>query len=675
MKNDKAYRLSFTTEAKAIVSRMTLDEKIKLMAGDESPLSSMGGGSYNVRPYTAGGNARLGVPQLKFCDGPRGCVSGRATCFPVTSGRGATFDPDLEERVGRAIGKEIRAQGGNFFGGVCLNVPYHPGAGRSQEVYGEDPQHIAKMGAALVKGVQEENVVACIKHFAFNSMENARFYVNVTCDKRAEREIFLYQFKKCVEAGAGAVMSAYNRYGGRFCGSNPYLLRRVLKGEWDFDGFVISDFFFGTHSTDRCLNAGLDVEMHMRRHYQPALIKAALKLGRVTEAQIDEAALRIVRTLLAFSRSKDERDYTPDLVACEEHVALAREVAEKSITLVKNDGLLPLDPLRYRRLALVGDLCDEENIGDHGSSMVRPPHVTTLTKAIETDYPGVKFDFIPTAKAQEFASVIKNADAVVLCLGCRHSDEGEFIFTIGGDRKDLGLKKEELDLLRLTCALNDKVAVVLTGGNAIRVHEWKNKVGAILFAYYPGMEGGRALADVLFGKVNPSGKLPFAVAQSDADYPAVNWSAKDARYDANFGYRRLDREKKDVDFPYGFGLSYTSFSLSDVSLEHADEKTAVFGVTVTNVGQRDGDEVVQLYTAFPESRVARPVRQLTDFRRVSLAAGESRRVTLTAEKADLAYYDEGSGRFTEEDALYAAEIGTDEREAAGRRICYRFEKN
>ena len=673
MKNDKAYRLSFTEKAKAVVSQMTLNEKIGLMAGDETVLSSMGGGSYNVRPYTAGGNERLGVPQLKFCDGPRGCVSGRSTCFPVAMARGATFDPDLEERVGQAIAKEIRANGGNFFGGVCLNVPYHPGAGRSQEVYGEDPRHIAKMGAALIRGVQKHNVVACIKHFAFNSMENARFYVNVTADKRTEREIYLYQFKKCVEAGAGAVMSAYNRYAGHFCGSNRYLLRDVLKGEWDFDGFVISDFFFGTHSTAKCIDAGLDVEMHFRKYYNRAFIKAALKTGKIKEEQIDEAALRIVRTLLAFSSSPEECDYSPDLIACNEHIALAREVAEKSVTLVKNEGLLPLDRAKHRRIALVGDLCDTENIGDHGSSMVRPPYIVTLRQAIERDYPDVKFDYIPTGKVRDFVSVVKNADAVIVMCGCDHGDEGEFIFTIGGDRKDLGIHKNEVEMVRLAGSLNPNVAAVVTGGNMIRVHEWKDSVSAILFAYYPGMEGGSALADVLFGKVNPGGKLPFVVGQRDEDFPRLNWNAPNVRYGYYHGYQKLDKEQIPCDYPYGFGLSYTKTVLSDIALSYVDENEAVFSVTVTNEGDREGSETPQLYIGFSGSAVDRPVRTLVDFGRVYLSPHESRTVRLCVKKADLAYFDETANAFREEDVRYTAYVGTDEQSAAKHGVDFRFD--
>lgn len=672
MKNDKEYRLSFTDRAKEIVEKMTLDEKIKLMAGNVT-VASMGGGNYNIFPYGAGGCERFGVPEMKFCDGPRGCVCGNSTCFPVTMARGATFDPELEEKVGNAIGKEIRANGGNFYGGVCLNVPYNPGAGRSQEVYGEDTHHIAKMGAALVKGIQNQNVVACIKHYAFNSMENARFYVNINADKRTEREIYLYQFKKCIDAGAGAVMSAYNRYQGHFCGSNKYLLSDVLKKEWDFDGFVISDFFFGTHSTAKCINAGLDVEMHMRKYYSKPLIKAALKSGKITEEKINEAALRIVRTLLAFTQNKDETEYGNALIACKEHIDLAREVAEKSITLIKNDkNILPLDESKHRRIALVGDLCETPNIGDHGSSMVRPPYVVTLTQALEKNYPEIKFDYIPTKKAKEFQSVIKNADAVIVMCGCDHGDEGEFIFTIGGDRKNLGIHKNELEAVRLAGSLNKNTVAVVTGGNMIRVGDFKNSVKAILMAYYPGMEGGNAIADIIFGKVNPSGKLPFVIGKADGDFPQLNWNAASADYGYYHGYQKLEKENIECDYPYGFGLSYTDFELSDIKLSKVSETDALFSVTVTNKGKRAGCELPQLYVGFNGSAVDRPVKTLLDFKRVYLYAGESKTVLLRAEKTDLAYFDENKNAFVNEDITYTAFIGTDEISAGGNAVEFSF---
>ncbi len=671
MLNDKKYRLSFTEEAQRLVSEMTLKEKVVLLAGHCKWYQSMGIGSYNSFPYGAGGNERLGVSQMLFCDGPRGCVSGNSTCFPVSMARGATFDTELEERVGKAIAKEIRANGGNFYGGVCINVPYNPGGGRSQETFGEDSVHIGKMASALVKGVQSESVIACIKHFAFNSMENSRFWVNIDADKRTEREIYFRHFKECIDNGAAAVMSSYNRYLGHFNGANNYLLRDVLKGEWDFDGFVVSDFFFGLHNTSGGMNAGLDVEMNIRRKYTYGNIKRALKKGKITEKQIDEASVRIVRTILAAENAKGDRKYPKELIACDEHIALSREVAEKSITLIKNEnGLLPLDVNKVRSIALVGDLADEENIGDYGSSQVHPPYVVTLRQAIEQNYPEAHMTYIPTKEVSDRCYIIEHADAVITVCGMRHSDEGEYIFVIGGDRKELGLRSSEVKMIKEVASLNKNSIVVLIGGNMIRMNEWHEDVNSVLMAYYPGMEGGNALADIIFGKVNPGGKLPFVIGRSDSDFPEVKWLALRQDYGYYHGYKKLLKDKKEEDYSYGFGLSYTDFEISEPESVSADEDTAEFAVRVKNTGKADGSETMQLYIGYENSAVERPERELKDFSRIYLKTGEEAEVRLKVNKKDLAYY--GDNGFVTENINYIAYIGNSEKAAREHKLVFRF---
>ncbi len=671
MLNDKKYRLSFTAEAEELVSKMSLKEKVVLLAGHCKWYQSMGIGSYNSFPYGAGGNDRLGISQMLFCDGPRGCVSGNSTCFPVSMARGATFDPELEERVGTAIAKEIRANGGNFYGGVCINVPYNPGGGRSQETFGEDSRHIGKMASALVKGVQSESVIACIKHFAFNSMENSRFWVNVNADKRTEREIYLRHFKECIDNGAAAVMSSYNRYLGHFNGANNYLLRDVLKGEWDFDGFVVSDFFFGLHNTSGGMNAGLDVEMNIRRKYTYTNIKRALKKGKITMRQIDEASVRIVRTILAAENAKGDKVYPPELIACDEHIALAKEVAEKSITLIKNkNGLLPLNVNKVRSIALVGDLADEENIGDNGSSQVHPPYIVTVKQAIEQNYPDAHMTYIPTSEVKDRHYIIEHADAVITVCGMKHSDEGEYIVVIGGDRKDLGLKKKEVNMIKEVSSLNKNSIVVLMGGNMIRMSEWHEDVNSVLFAYYPGMEGGTAIADIIFGKVNPGGKLPFVIGKDDKDFPEVKWQTLEQDYGYFHGYKKLLEDEKEEDYSYGFGLSYTQFDISEPVLSFADGERAEFTVSIKNTGDREGSETLQLYIGYENSAVKRPVRELFDFKRMYLKKGESAEVKLSVTKQELSYY--GKNGFVTEDINYIAFIGNSEKDARKHSLEFTF---
>lgn len=658
---NKEYRLSFTKEAEDLVARMTFEEKVRLMAGNTRVLDVLREKHYNAKPYPAGGCDRLGVPRLMFCDGPRGVVSGESTCFPVAMARGATFDRALEKRVGEAIGAEIRAHGANFFGGVCVNIPHHPGGGRSQEVYGEDSYHMSEMACALIDGVQSRHVIACVKHYAFNSMEKVRFRVNVTADKRTEREVFLRHFKKCVDAGAASVMSAYNKYQGEHCGHSRYLLREVLKGEWDFDGFVISDFFLGLRDTVKGLNGGLDVEMHLRRLYTVRRIKRAIAAGKANIAAVDEAAVRIVRTLLAFEQAGKEDTYAPSMIACASHIALARETAEKSITLLKNDGLLPL---KGHSVVLIGDLANTPNIGDHGSSMVSPPYVKTLCAAFKEEYPDVRITFVPSKKVNAYRESIRNADAVVVVCGCRHSDEGEYIpqrlRDKGGDRRSLSLHKPDIAMIREAAACNPRCAVVLMGGNVILTDEWINSAAAVLMAYYPGMEGGTALADILMGKVNPSGKLPFAIAHDQKDYPAVDWDTRQIEYTAGYGYRKMNAEGKPSAFAFGFGLSYTTFALSDIRLLSVDTEKAVFGVMVKNTGDVAGAEVVQVYVGAPASGVTRPPRVLAGFEKVEVSPGESVFVSIPVHFDDLTWYNESTASFEAEDTEYIAFIGTDE---------------
>ncbi|MBD5095213.1 MAG: glycosyl hydrolase [Subdoligranulum sp.] len=671
---DKKTRLSYTGRAQDIVRQMSLSEKIGLMAANYGLKSYFSKKGYNVVPYEAGGNQRLGVPAIKFCDGPRGVVSGHSTCFPVAIACGATFDTELNERVGDAIGQEVRAHGANFYAGVCVNLPYNPGDGRTQESFGEDSYHVGEIAAARIRGVQKNNVIACVKHFAFNSMERARFKVNVIASKRAEQEVFLPHFRRAIDEGVGAMMSSYNKYQGEHCGHNAYLLREVAKKQWDFDGPVMSDFILGVRSAEGGISGGCDIEMRFRWRYSEKAIRRGLKKGKITEAMIDEAALRIVRTVLAFSESPDPMVYTPELIACKEHIALAREVAEKSVTMLKNESLLPFRNIK--RLALVGDLADTANIGDHGSSMVRPPYVVTLLQAMRENYPEIETVYVPTKEVNVRLEGIRACDAAVVVCGMNHGDEGEYIWgiarkTIGGDRATLGLHAPDIDMIRQVCAIQ-KTAVLLMGGSAITMHDWKDLPKAIMMTYYPGMEGGNALADILFGKVSPSGKLPFVIAKNDTDYPHVDWNAKEQTYEYYHGYRKLDKEGKEADFPFGFGLSYTSFAISGLTVCTTTEE-AVFSGTLTNTGAVFGGEVVQLYIGFPGSAVDRPVKTLRGFQKLYLAPGESGHFELAVKKSELAYYDEARGEFRQEDLNYAAFIGTDAENAADSRLNFCFE--
>ena len=502
MRATKAYRLAMTEKAKELVSKMTLEQKVSLMSGNiditKMTREQLGGmmeamtdpkNHYNVTPYEAGGIEEISLPPMKFVDGPRGVVCGndQTTCFPVSMARGATFDPELEEKVGHCIGRETRAFGGNLFAGVCINMPYNPGWGRSQETYGEETYQIGQMGAALVRGVQDEDVMACVKHYAFNDMENARFKCSVTCDQRTEKEVFLPHFKDCVDAGAASIMSSYNRYNGVQCGHHNYLLNQVLKKEWDFDGFVMSDFCWGVLDTVEAANGGQDMEMLWTQYFGDRLVKA-VQDGFVPEEKIDEAALRIVRTILAFD--KDHKEYDMSVVGCKEHIAVAKEVAEKGITLVKNNGVLPLDKAATKKIALIGKLGDTANIGDHGSSWVRPPYVVTPKQGLEAANPDSEVIYCDGSDVEAAKAAAKAADAVIFVVGFNHDDEGEFVSAdqaenytgaMGGDRKEtLGLHADDIALIQAVAPENEKNCVVLIGGNMIMMTEWYDAVSSVI---------------------------------------------------------------------------------------------------------------------------------------------------------------------------------------------------
>jgi beta-glucosidase len=653
-----------------LVAQMSLEEKVELMSGDRTLplllLDAFAYHHYNRVPYPAGGNARLGVPPVKFCDGPRGVVSEHATCFPVSMQRGASFDPDLERRVGEAIGAEVRALGGNYFGGVCVNLLRHPAGGRAQETFGEDSFHVGQMGAALVTGVQSQNVIACVKHFALNNQEDTRFKIDVTCDERTLREVYLPHFKACVDAGAGSVMSAYNQFRGEYLSQNRYMLTGILKEEWGFDGFVISDFVFAVHDTVAAAQAGLDVEM-CNTHYYGKRLVAAVRKGQVPAAQIDDAAERIVGTLLRFTEAPDPREYPRSWVASPAHRALAREVAEKSMVLLKNERkTLPFDPAGLRTVAVIGELATVENIGDHGSSQVHPPYVVTpldglrrsLGKSVRVRHVSGK----DVAAARRLAA---KADAVVLVVGNRHNDEGEFLSPVpflknGGDRASLRLKPEDAALIQAVAPVNPRTAVVLIGGSVFVMEEWKEAAPAILHAFYPGMEGGTALANILFGRVNPGGKLPFTMPADEAQLPPFDREATQVEYGMYHGYTRLEKEGHRPAFAFGYGLSYTTFQVSDPQFAVVgDQVTAT--VTVTNTGARDGDEVVQLYVGFDGSAVDRPKKLLRGFQRVSVPTGESRTVEITCPIDSLRWYNPERKAWELEDMEYQAYIGTSSR--------------
>lgn len=639
-----------TELAAALVSKMTAKEKVHLLGGHYNYIAEClralvtykAVRFYNPFPVKGGGVKRLGVPSVAFTDGPRGVVMGRSTCFPTATVRAASFDTDLEERIGEAIAKEAIAGGANYFAGVCINLLRHPAWGRAQESYGEDQFLLGEMGAALTRAVQRYGVIACPKHYAMNSIENLRFKVNVTADDATLYDVYLPHFKACVDAGAGSIMGAYNLVFGEHACESRRLLTDILREEWGFEGFAISDFFYGIKDAARSLNAGLDMEMPtsiVRRFGVPA----ALRKGAVSQATVDECCTRIVATLLRFARLYDKQKFDRDVICCAEHTALARRAAEEGTVLLKNDGVLPVRDTNAR-IALVGRWADKVNVGDHGSSSVHAPYAVTPAQGFGEIFPHTVVSSSDNIRRALRAA--ENADVVVAVVGFSHVDEGEYILpglNVGGDRKKLTLHKKDVALIRALAASGKPVVVVFYAGAATLTDEWQDGVSAILYAGYPGMEGGRALANIISGRVNPSGKLPFTVAKRAEDYPPFLY-ASDKRTDIEYGYWHgyadFGRHGKIPAYPFGFGLSYTTFSYADLKCAKTHDKLLV-SVQVTNTGKVDGTEVVQVYAG--SNLPDKPLKQLKGFARVTLAAGESKRVEIPVTIASLALYDGETG--------------------------------
>ncbi len=649
-----------------LLKRMTLDEKIDQMHGKVGPgralkeVISMLSGARIRYPWPCPVNHRLGIPPLICTDGPRGVGSGHCTCFPVAMLRASTWNPALEEKVGEVMGYETRAIGANVLLAPCINLLRHPRWGRAQETYGEDPYLLGTMGSAFVKGVQKY-AMACAKHFAGNSIEDSRFYVNVVMDERTLREVYLPHFKMCVDAGVASIMSAYNDLNGYLCAHNKHLLRDILKEDWGFKGFVVSDWVKAVEDTLQAINAGLDVEMPAGVHYGKKL-KKAVESGKVPEELIDDAVRRVLREKFRFGLFDSEGGFDLQKIASSEHTKLAKEVAEEGIVLLKNKGgLLPLDEGQIKTLAVIGKLAKYPNIGDRGSSRVNPPYVVTIFEGLKNRLGDkIKLLYSSGSSLEQAERIAKKADAVIVVAGYTWKDEGE-----GFDRKIITLHKEDEELIKKVAKANSKCIVVLEGGSAIVIESWKDLVPCILMAWYPGMEGGNAVASIIFGDVNPSGKLPVTFPKSEAQLPEFKTKAREVKYGYYHGYRLFDKKGYEPAFPFGFGLSYTEFEYKNLRLSKTrikkSEKIKIFA-DVKNIGKRKGKEVVQLYVGYKGSKVDRPEKELKGFKKIELEPGEVKTVCFELSPSQLAYFNTKENRWEIEEIEYLVYIGASSRD-------------
>ncbi len=659
--------LSADQRADLVVKEMTLEEKISLLHGtgmkDLSPMSplavkSNGGAGYVV------GVPRLGIPDIQISDAAYGVrVSGEngrySTALPSDIAGAASWDLDAAYEYGALIGRELRAQGYNMSLGGGVNITREPRNGRTFEYLGEDPILAGKMVGRLMSGEQAQHVMGDIKHYALNDQESGRNAVNVHIDRRSMRESDLLAFEIGIrESNPSAVMCSYNRINGDFACENHYLLTDVLKKDWNYKGFVVSDWQ-GTHSTAKASAAGLDHEEPGEIFYGEEM-KHAVESGKVPMAELDDHIHRILRSMFAAGVIDDPP--VKSVVDVDGGFEIAQRTEEQSIVLLRNEhSQLPLDASKLRSIAVIGPHADVGMISGGGSAQVDPPggnaimplgqggttwqakiwFPTSPLKAIQHMAPGAKVRYDPGTDPASAAALAKTADVAIVFV---YQWESE-----GMDLDSLSLPEHQDDLIARVAAANPHTVVVLETGGSVTM-PWVDKVSGILEAWYGGSRGAEAVARVLFGEVNPSGKLPITFPRSDADLPhpsiikpplesttngepdawkkiAVGLPAFQTTYDEGLkvGYKWYDAERKQVLFPFGYGLSYTSYGYSDLKVTPG--KSVRVNFRVKNTGNRSGAEIAEVYAALPEA-AGEPPKRLVGWNKVNLNAGESKDVAV-----------------------------------------------
>ena len=652
-----------------LLGEMTLKEKIRLMQGHAMGVTVKNtltkGRYYNGEAYPAGGCKRLGIPPVLFTDGPRGIVMGKCTCFPVSMLRGATFDSELEYEIGKVFSKEATALGANLYAGVCINLLRHPMWGRAQETYGEDPFLLGEMGVALTKAMQENGIIACPKHYALNSIEDLRFKVDAKADQRTLHEVYLPHFKKCIDAGAMSVMGAYNKVNGTYACENKELLTDILRDQWGFEGFTLSDFFYGIYDAVRSVKAGMDMEMPY--YFRYSVLPFKVKKGKLTEDDINLSAKRILRSLIKTLPNQNPQ--SKSVILSKEHTSLARKVAGKGMVLLKNNNnVLPVP--QGKKIAVVGRYANKINVGDHGSSNVFSPYSVTAFEGLKARFGESNVSVYNGCDIEKAKNAVENAEYIIACVGSDWLQEGEFLVNLGnvkkkpkgsgGDRADLHVPSEDVALIKALSQTGKKLIVNVMGGSAYVIKEWCDLADSILFSFYSGLEGGNALADIISGDVNPGGKLPFTIAFDDNDYPKfLHIADKEREIDYGYyhGYTLFDKKGVEPQYQFGFGLSYTSFDVTDAVTEK-EEAELLVSATVKNTGAVCGDEVLQVYISSQNKDEDRPVKLLKGFKRVSLNSGESVKAEIRIPFEEIKFYNPESKSWVL-DKKYTVLLGTD----------------
>jgi len=642
-----------------LISQMSVAEKIGQLYGSDW--------------MDTADNTRLGIPGFHMADGPHGLRGGRSTSFPVGIAMASTWDPELLERVGTAIGLELLGNGRNQWLGPCLDITRDPRNGRSPESGGEEPFLIGKLGVAMIQGAQSTHVIATAKHFFATNHQQNRRNSNHLMDARTWHEFYALPFRMAVQQGnTWSLMNAYNWINGLPSSANDELLTKTLRDRWGYSYEVVSDWGSVYTSAAQALNAGLDLEMPHLPGKFPQELWEAVNTGAVSTATLDEAVRRVLRAKLAAGFFGNSPTGNPVAVCSQAHRDLALEVAQKSIVLLKNeDNLLPLDADTLSSIALIGPSADEARLDGMGSSVVEPCYAITPRQGIQERAPGVSIHYVKgsdinsedTSGFPAALEAARNAEVVIYVGGLDNTQEGEELDRVGGT---VQLPETQQELIKALAAVNPKIIVVLESGGVVALPQAIDQIKGLLYAFYPGQEGGKAVADILFGKVNPSGKLPVSMPQGDDQLP--EWSDLDFSDDlvAGFGYRWFDAQGLAPQYAFGYGLSYTAFAYENLTVAPTFSSGAapvLVKVDVTNTGVRAGDEVVQLYLsvdfANPDTKniVPMPVKQLRGFERISLLPGESRSVTFSLGAEELSFWSISDDSFRVEAGRYTVQVG------------------
>jgi beta-glucosidase len=686
-KNEAALKAKINS----IISKMTLEEKIAMLHGNAL--------------FSSAGVPRLGIPELTCDDGPLGVreeikrfdwasanwTTDSATFLPNGSAIAATWNPLMANKYGVVIGEEANARKKIVMLAPAFNICRMPLCGRTYEYYSEDPYLNGQLAIQSVKGIQSQHVAACIKHFAANNQELNRDSVNTLVDERALREIYFPAFKAAIQQGnAYTIMSAYNKLNGYWCSENDFLLNKVLKNEWGFKGVVMSDWA-GTHHTVAAANNGLDIEMGSSGPYdqwyfaKPLL--TAVKAGQVSVKTIDDKVSRILWLMYNTSMSAN---HPKGSIATPEHAKTAYEIASESIVLLKNDNhLLPLKTNAIKSIAVIGDNAVRTfALGGYGAG-VKAKHEATALDGIKSRFgktanisfaQGYRANYLASKTDEqnrghdqpdqnlinEAVTLAKNSDLAILCVGSNREYESE-----GHDRKSLELPFGEQALVNAVSAVNPNTIIVIMAGAPYDLNEIKKSNHTVVWSWFNGSEAGNALADVLKGVINPSGKLPFTFPVSLHDSPAFNLGTypgkgltADYKEGILVGYRWYDTKKIEPQFPFGYGLSYTDFSISKLFTDKSSYKkdeTIHAKFTIKNTGSSYGAEVVQLYVGDPVCSVLRPEKELKAFEKIFLKPGETKTVEMQVKVADLAFYDESKKAWNTEAGEYILELGKSSR--------------